>query len=846
MKRKFISIAIVLFFFAIQLRAQTFEEKAQTKISRLQNLVTKAQTKGIYTEKEEMTLRTAEIFLKYANWDEEHTDINKSYFEKVAIYKNDASSLANNIADFERKEVIKILDLAIGTLNSLIDKEIFRKNIDKVDYSAANIDGNKIKMNNRPVFLSDHIWKPESEELIEFYGALDGEYISPSNITDENGTLNSWTSSRLSNKPSGNIGFVFLDHNNIPQWATNKYDNFTIGSRHYGKYDIDNPGAREMYSMLFKKTVPKMINKNYSKMGYMLFNEPSFFTAKGVWNTGEVSNYTKNKFKIWLKKKHNNISTLNSLWGSNYSSFNDINVTIPMATSKQGTGEWYDWMTFNNDRVTKWFYFLKNEIKKYDPKALMHIKLMPWLWTGDKKDHGMDFESLIRLCGISGCDAATGKSNFWNSHEEWMDTYAFNWRNMSMTFDFFKSIQPNHIILDTETHFLSTVNFRDLYLEPSYVRANYWLAHMHGMSAGVNWVWGREADGSIKSNVGEGYAGSILQQPGILNELHATLIDLNTFSEEITKIQEQSKPLRIYYSLANAIQRPSYMNDVYHTYEALYFEGIPLGFATDSILIEENPKNWKSIIIRETELVTNQEFDQLQNYLNGGGTIIMDSKSLKKNEYGQAHEVLRVGKGSIVYINSLSEMKTQAIELINSKGLDPEIIVTENNGVGRKGCIWRCVKNQAGNLVLSLVNIGKTEATITVKLKKPSFGTTCKDLITGVTVPSNIKLKPEEVYFVEIIDNAGVSTSIFDPKFNSTNMARLYPNPSSGDFNIDFDQTQNQVSLSINDLSGKTIYQQEYFSTNHIQYQIPNHPNGTYVIKVQSGNSFQSFLFLKQ
>jgi hypothetical protein len=729
--------------------AQTLEEQAQQKIATLKAMESTAESKGLAVEREKMTLRTADLFLRYANWDESHISANEDYFNQLPNFKADANSLARALPDFERKEVVKILDDAIERLGFILDGTYTRKYVPKVDYAKARLLGPSIIQDGRPVFLADHIWKPEHAELQEFYGALGSGYISPSHVINENGDIKPSLSSELDNKASGNIGYVFLDHNNMPGWAKKKYDNFGAGSRHYGHYDVDHPGARELYGFLFKGTIPKMAGKNYRHLGYMLFNEPSFPTAAGTWNTGGVSAYTKAKLKTWLSKKHATIDDLNKLWETDFNSFDNVTITIPINTEKQGTPMWYDWAAFNNDRITDWFRFLVNEIRKYDSDARFHIKLMPWLWTGDKKDHGMDFESLTRLCNISGCDASAKNSNIWNKHEKWMNRYAFDWVNISMMFDFFKSVESDQIIVDSETHFLSSVHFRDLYLKPGYVRATYWLAHMHGLCVSENWFWARGASGEAR-RAGGGYAGSNNQQPIVLNEMHATYIDLNTFAEEITAMQRLRKPLRIYYSLANAINRKSYIEDVYANYESVYFEGVPLGFATAGIINEEDPSDWDAILIWKTETVTLQEFNVMQEYLDQGGTVIMDAESFQKDEYGRAHGQLRRGRGNIHIVRSLGDMKHKALALVANRGGLPEVNVTQTNGVEAKGCVWRCIQNRDGNYVLSIVNISKSEARLQIELKNAKNGTICKDLLTGVIVNSRPKLKPFDVFFVEV------------------------------------------------------------------------------------------------
>lgn len=53
--------------------------------------------------------------------------------------------------------------------------------------------------------------------------------------------------------------------------------------------------------------------------------------------------------------------------------------------------------------------------------------------------------------------------------------------------------------------------------------------------------------------LGEAYAASVAQQPRVANQVYQTMTDINTFASEVTEIQEQKKPIRIFYSETSAI-----------------------------------------------------------------------------------------------------------------------------------------------------------------------------------------------------------------------------------------------------------------------------------------------------
>ncbi|MGY5352929.1 beta-galactosidase [Wenyingzhuangia sp. IMCC45533] len=754
MKYKLLGL-MLLITIQYQIYSQDLVKEAESKIEILKDLIKEAEVKNIDVLKEKTTITTAETFLKYALWDENNKKINEELFSKVNIYKKTASKMAEALPRFERKDVIKILDNSIKELNAVVNGKEFRQKQVNVDWTEAKLDGDQISYKDSPVFLSDYTWKPNDETLNEYYGHQDGFYISP-NYLDEEGMVKERVMETLMNKPTGTLGFIFFNHKKVPDWTEEKYGKgFLMREDTFTAYDIDHPGARKMQKNLLAEVVPYMAGKKYSELGYMLCNEPHFYTEKTgdkiSWASGPVSKYTHQKFKIWLQEKHKNIGNLNSLWETTFTDFNEVTIEIPIDTSLRGTPIWYDWCLFNMERVTDWYQYLKHRIRKDDIDANVHLKIMPSLWTNNLRSHGIDLEALTNMSGIIGNDAGAEHIRIYGKPHRWEKSYIFDWREMCMGFDFMKSVSPNKITYNTESHYLSSVKSKDLYLNPMYARASFWLAHTYGTTASQIWYWPRNSDGSVSmERAGKHYAGSNNQQPAVTNEVAHTMIDLNANAKEIMAMQRQKKSIRLFYSKTSAINKEKHMDDVFDLYEKLNFNGVPLGFVTEDILKNQSKDQWSVVLVRKTPFVTKEEMNALQGYLNNGGTVVLDDVSLKFNEYGKANELtLTAGSGRIVKADTLETFETKAFAVLDLKDELPAISINETNVIGTKGCIWRVVRNKMNNYVLSVVNVGKSDASLNIKLKDSPM-INCKDIITGVTKRATPVLKPYETYFVEV------------------------------------------------------------------------------------------------
>ncbi|MDU0354212.1 beta-galactosidase [Paraglaciecola aquimarina] len=639
----------------------------------LGKLIIQAQQHDIPVEQEVMTLHTASLFTQWIAWDENNIETLTRAYSGHPTYRKNAEAMALTLPQREKEGVNRLLKNAISDTQKLLNGKITRPKLPQIDWSQITVKNGQLEQNGRPVYLADYVWKPEHPAFEKYYGQFNGYFLSP-RVIEQNGSVDQKQLVRAKTLSDETIGTIFLDNNVLPKWIKQQHPNISVGQRHYGKYDIDHPAARELYTQLFRHFVPIFKGSKRAEMGYMLFNEPSFFTATGSWNTGEVSDFTKTKFEKWLSKQYSSITELNNNWQTQYAGFEQINIAIPIDKNLRGTPIWYDWNTFNNKRVTELFTFFNQEIKKHDPEAKTHIKLMPLLWYKDLKDHGMDFEALISSGDIIGFDAKMLTTQL-HGKQAWKEHFSLDWQSAAMSLDFMKSVRPEQMMYDSENHFISSVVFADPYMKPEYVNSAYWLGLLHGINATKTWVWYRNADGSLVLNREEDTLDKVVNVTHLPEALHSatkTFMDANRLAPELSMIQKQNKPIRIFYSKTSAINQKGYMDGIHDTHRQLSFLGVPIGFTTENILTEQDI-NAPVMLIKDSQHVTAQELAALQQYLNNGGTIIMDQQSLTHDEYDKPHRT------------QLEAKSEQIISLSNWTGLDRLVsnILAEHQSVTR-------------------------------------------------------------------------------------------------------------------------------------------------------------------
>jgi ELWxxDGT repeat protein len=244
------------------------------------------------------------------------------------------------------------------------------------------------------------------------------------------------------------------------------------------------------------------------------------------------------------------------------------------------------------------------------------------------------------------------------------------------------------------------------------------------------------------------------------------------------------------------------------------------------------------------------------------GSIIGDSGSGPYTEQGSMvlfnGEYYFIGQGStsaeLYKINPTTGIKTQ----VSNPAALSYIYFNDNNGysrlllaqvwnnklyfvkaTGSNGAIFATDGTLAGTTEVSkgVVNQQATSSILTALKSSPThFGAFANGLYFGGSYTAGVPASLQRFY----------DPSLLSTQENTLNKFSIYPNPTTSQINLSFENNLENASIKIISLLGQTVIEKQNLSGNNLNVEVSNLTAGMYVIEVNDGISKFNSKFIKQ
>jgi hypothetical protein len=482
----------------------------------------------------------------------------------------------------------------------------------------------------------------------------------------------------------------------MPKWMLEKYPQLKIKREGFLQYCLHAPEGQELLKSYLRYLIPRIMN-HPALHSICLANEPINVEspecpyAQGLWHE-------------WLKERHGDIATLNSLWNSQYKAFDEI--TLP-ASYAEPNAHIYEFVLFNQEWFADWHRMLADTIHGIAPKIPIHTKAMTWNFFSEQEKHfGVDAELLAGFSQINGNDSV----NFYNHGlQEWSQ----GWQLNNMGYDLQRSVgdmpifnTENHIIMDRETRSIPS----------GHVRTVLWQSAIHGQSATTIWVWARTYD--TKSD----FAGSIMHRPECVEAVGHTGLDLLRLSEEVRALQTLSPQIGILYSTTSMVyDGVEYTDCLGKIYQALSFTGLKIGFVTERQLMSGTGNRPSVLIVPNIHHLPESAFKALAKY--PGRIVLVGEKPMLNYDAYHNPRSQSLDYEFIEFFRLKTDVKALLELLLNRLplwGLAPLVSVTHSDGSPVWGVEW-LVAEYREQLIVNLIQHGIHSDQVVLRYKGKPF-----------------------------------------------------------------------------------------------------------------------------
>ena len=393
----------------------------------------------------------------------------------------------------------------------------------------------------------------------------------------------------------------------MPEWAIKDApDVMSTTPATFIAYNIDHPRARQVIERWLRMLVP-VVKDSPGLFGFYLSNEPEYL------HSGR-DRYSLPAWIKWLKVRHGTIGALNTLYKTDYKSFDQVPVPpVKMPDEIEAKRAYYDWATFNHQHFADWHGWMNGIIKSIEPRALTHVKALRILDMGTDAGWVASLPDPELLSDVT----ALADSDAWPCLPAHEGPDAYWWRSQALNYDLLHSFRGQPVC-DSENHPIN-VPADPKPVPAAQTRAAVWQAALHHRAAAALFVWENWTTSDCQ--------GQIYFRPANIYAAGRAMLDTNRLGEQLAAISLAKPKVALLYSVPATCWERDYSKTLRSVYTALTFMGQPITFiserqlATGNLSSANDEVDW--IILPRATHVRDATVAGLEKFVRHGGHVIM-------------------------------------------------------------------------------------------------------------------------------------------------------------------------------------------------------------------------------
>ncbi len=520
---------------------------------------------------------------------------------------------------------------------------------------------------------------------------------------------------------------VLLSPHYFPAWAMKKAADIqnkdAIGAI---KFNIDHPVARQVIQEWLTAFLP-VIKDSPALFGVCLENEPTY-------QLSGRDPYSRAAWTQYLQDHHPTIADLNTLYGTQFASFDQVPVPEPeMPGNLNAARSYYDWVRFNQEHFAAWFSWMNATVKAVAPSVPTHVKIMAYIFDRTRLSYGIDPELICQITDLAGndCWAFPGATN----------GYAYNWQTEEMWYDLLYSFRSQPVF-NSENHLIAD-RTPATHVAPEHTHCVLWQGSLHHQAATAVWTWEEAFAPDLH--------GSIYFRPANAYAAGAAMLDANRLAAELSAVNANPAKIAILYSVPSLFWEGDYPKAAAAAYSALNFLGQPITFISENQLVSGNRsaanQNVQWLILPRATHVTEKAFAGLLAFVkNDGKLLAMGANNAAFDEYGRTRgETLPAS--AIDWTGSVkdSDFSAALSAFLATQGYPLAKLTMADQGTPAWGIEYRTVPAAAGTLV-PMTNLLNQSQTVNIPVSGSAV-----DLLQGNKISgSTIELAPMQSVLLQV------------------------------------------------------------------------------------------------